>query len=255
MTETKNSLERRERQEKLWKIYAEKRDPTVRERIILEYVPLIKYVAGRLAVHMGSQVDYDDMLGYGVFGLMDAIDKFDYTKGVLFESYASLRIRGEIIDGVRKLDWVPRTLRKKSRQLEQAYSELENDLCREPTYEEFGDKLGCSVDEVRDMMAQYSIAPLVSLDDIIAQNSAPQILDDSNDPDAVFERNEITRVLADVIDKLKDRERLIITLYYYEEMTLTEISATLGVTQSRVSQIHSEVLLKLRAKLRRYRDS
>ena len=156
--------------EKLWKSYSENKRPELKERLILQYAPLVKYVAGRMLVHIGQHVEYDDLAGYGVFGLIDAIDKFDYTKGVKFETYASLRIRGSIIDHIRRLDWVPRTLRQKNKQLDAAISALEEEFGREPTDEELADKLGLSIDETIELQRKSSVLSLVSLDDFLDQN-------------------------------------------------------------------------------------
>jgi RNA polymerase sigma factor for flagellar operon FliA len=241
--------EKKAGQDALWQRYAHSKEPEVKEQIILEYAHLIKFVAGRLSAHIGTYVEYDDMLSYGIFGLIDAIDKFDAHKGAQFETYASLRIRGAIIDGVRKMDWAPRALRVKSKNLEKVYAELEKELGREPTDEELAEKLGVGADEAKDIVSKHAVASVVSLDDFLEQNHETQIAADSEAPEEVAERNEANRILADAIDKLNDKERVVITAYYYEEMTLREIAAIIGVTESRVSQIHSKAVLKLKSKL------
>jgi RNA polymerase sigma factor for flagellar operon FliA len=239
----------------IWQEYAHTKDGVLREKLILEYVHIVKYVAGRISIHIGNYMDFEDILSYGIFGLIDAIDKFDYTKGVKFETYASLRIRGAIIDNIRKLDWVPRTLRVKNKQLEQVYAELESVLSRQPTEAELAEKLGVDENEAIDMIKKSSIASLVSFDEYIEQNhEAPIFADNNNDPERAMEVSEVKRMLADIISKLTEKQQQVVNLYYFEEMTLKEISAVMGVSESRVSQIHAAAVLKMRAKLGRYRS-
>jgi RNA polymerase sigma factor for flagellar operon FliA len=241
--------------DKLWQDYAATKDTAIREKLILEYVHIVKYVAGRVSVHIGNHMDFEDILSYGIFGLIDAIDKFDYLKGVKFETYASLRIRGAIIDNIRKLDWVPRTLRVRNKQLESAYAELESELSRQPTERELADKLDVTEDEAVDMIKKSSIMSLVSFDEYIEQNhEAPVLTDNDSDPERAMEAAEAKRMLAESIMKLTEKQQIVINLYYFEEMTLKEISAVMGVSESRVSQIHAAAVLKLRTKLGRYRS-
>jgi len=244
--------------EKLWQAYSESKSPALKEKLILHYAPIVKYVAGRMRVHIGQHVEYDDLTGYGIFGLIDAIDKFDYKKGVKFETYASLRIRGAIIDHIRKLDWVPRTLRKDNKQLEQATKKLEEELGREPTEEELAAKLGLSVDETSELIRKSSVSSLVSLDDFLDQNyeaSFNALVSNKQDsPEEQTEMRERKEMLAEAISKLSDKERLVVTLYYFEDLTLKEISKTMEVSESRVSQIHTKAISKLQVKLGRHKS-
>lgn len=244
-----------QRQQELWKRYHETRDPSIKEQLILEYADLIKYVAGRLSIYFGSNVEYDDLVGYGVFGLIDAIDKFDINKGVKFETYASLRIRGSIIDSIRELDWVPRSLRKKSKDLEKVYAELENELGHTATDEQVAAKMGISVDELNRTLQEVNMSTMISLEDYLEQNyeTGFDLLNDDEDriPERRIELTEIKDILSESIDKLPEKERMVVTLYYFEELTLNEISAIMKVSESRISQLHTKAILRMRARLER----
>jgi RNA polymerase sigma factor for flagellar operon FliA len=244
------SANRIQRQQELWKKYQETKDQSIKEQLILEYADLVKYVAGRLSIYFGSNVEYDDLVGYGVFGLIDAIDKFDIYKGVKFETYASLRIRGAIIDSIRELDWVPRSLRKKSKDLERAYSELENELGHTATDEQVARRLGISVEELNKTLREVNMSTMISLEDYLEQNYESGF-DTSNDdedriPEKRIETTEIKDILAESIDKLPEKERMVVTLYYFEELTLKEISAIMRVSESRISQLHTKAILRMR---------
>ena len=238
----------------LWQQYSHTKSSTIREKLILEYSPLVKYVAGRLSIYFGNNVEYEDLLSYGIFGLIDAIDKFDLSKGVKFETYASLRIRGAIIDSIRKLDWVPRTLRQKSKEIEKMYTQLENELGHQPEDNEVAAKLGMSVKEFHKVMHQINLAHLLSLDEVLDQryeSHASFIAEDKFiSPDKYTEFNEAKHILSCAIDKLSDKEKMVITFYYFEELTLKEISAIMKVSESRISQLHSKAVTKLRTKLK-----
>ncbi|NLO38300.1 MAG: FliA/WhiG family RNA polymerase sigma factor [Ruminiclostridium sp.] len=244
-----------QRQQELWKRYHESKDPSIKEQLILEYADLIKYVAGRLSIYFGSNVEYDDLVGYGIFGLIDAIDKFDIFKGVKFETYASLRIRGSIIDSIRELDWVPRSLRKKSKDLEKVYSELENELGHAATDEQKAGKMGISVDELNRTLQEVNMSTMISLEDYLEQNyeTGFNVIndDESRIPEKRIELTEIKEILTESIDKLPEKERMVVTLYYFEELTLKEISAIMKVSESRISQLHTKAILRMRAKLER----
>jgi RNA polymerase sigma factor for flagellar operon FliA len=218
---------------------------------------LVKYVAGRLLIHIGQHVEFDDLVGYGIFGLIDAIDKFDNAKGVKFETYASFRIRGAIVDHIRKMDWVPRTLRQKNKQLEQAYSQLEDQLERHPTDEELAEKLELTVSETQELMRKSAVLSLVSLDDYVEQNADTSfrslLANRSDSPEEQTERQERKEMLAEAIEKLSEKEKLVITLYYFEDLTLKEISSIMKVSESRVSQIHTKAITRLQGKLGRYK--
>jgi len=244
--------------DKIWQEYAVLKDLNLREKLILHYAPLVKYVAGRLSIHLCQHVEYDELVSCGVFGLIDAIDKFRPEKGVKFETYASLRIRGAIIDSIRKMDWVPRTLRKKNRELDTVYQELEAEYGREPTPEELSDKLEITVEETRDLLKKTSVSALVSLDEYLEANHEHNFFDKNpdtaDDPETRLQKQETKRMLAEAIDKLSDKEKKVVSLYYYEELTLKEISHIMGVSESRISQIHSKAVMKLNMKLGRYKS-
>ncbi|MDR1209400.1 MAG: FliA/WhiG family RNA polymerase sigma factor [Clostridiales bacterium] len=229
----------------------------LKEQLILRYAHLVKFVAGRLSIHIGQHVEFDDMLSYGIFGLIDAIDKFDFDKGVKFETYASLRIRGSIIDSIRKMDWVPRTLRQRNKLLDQAFADLENELGREPTEYELSEKLGISLYETQELIKKSSVATLISLNDYLDQNHETAFMSTSgaaiDTPDTQYEKQEIRQMLIDAIDKLSDKEKKVITLYYFEDLTLKEISGIMGVSESRISQIHSKAVSRLKARLGKYK--
>ena len=236
-----------------WQKYVETRDPAIREALITENAHLIKYVAGRLNIYFGANLEYDDLVSFGVFGLIDAIDKFDPGKGVKFETYASLRIRGAIIDNIRELDWVPRSLRQKGKDLEKALSELEYSLGRPPTDQETADKLGLSIKEYNKFLGDASVCTLVSLEEVIEQggehDDSPWFENAEDNPAKHAENAELRDLLADEIDRLTDKEKSVVTFYYYNDLTLREISEIMKVSESRISQLHTKAIAKLRAKL------
>jgi len=242
----------------LWRQYTETKDPSVRQKLIIEYSHLIKYIAGRLNIYFGSNVEYDDLVGFGVFGLIDAIDKFDINKGVKFETYASLRIRGAIIDSIREMDWVPRSLRQKNKELEKIYAEVENELGRSATDQDIADKLGVSVEEFRKILNDVTVSSMLSLEDFLEQNyeigldSLSSNKDDK--PESYLEKTEVKEILSEAIDRLPDKEKNVVSLYYFEELTLKEISAIMKVSESRISQLHSKAILRLRGKLTRHKS-
>lgn len=226
--------------------------------MILHYAPIVKYVAGRICANLPQNVDQSDIVSYGILGLIDAIEKFDLNREVKFETYAIARIKGAIIDELRCLDWVPRSVRTKAKDLERAYIHLENTLKRVPTDEEVASSLGVSMDDYRDMLVQVSTTSLLALDELWSTGdrddkvSLIDTIEDSSSPDPseAFEFEEMKELLAEVLEKLTERERTVIALYYYEGMTLKEIGEILGVTESRVSQLHTKAVLRLKAKLR-----
>ncbi|MCL2355677.1 MAG: FliA/WhiG family RNA polymerase sigma factor [Defluviitaleaceae bacterium] len=244
--------------EKLWQAYVESKNPALKEKLILYYAPLVKYVAGRLLIHVGQHVELDDLVGYGIFGLLDAIEKFDNAKGAKFETYASLRIRGTIIDHIRKMDWVPRTLRQKNKQMEKVAYELEDILGRPPTDEELAEKLNLTAEETRELIKKSSVLSLVSLDDFMEQSYevsvAPLIANRMDSPEEIAERKEAKKLLAEAISELSEKEKLIVTLYYFEDLTLREISSIMKVSESRVSQVHTRAISRLQGKLGRYKN-
>ena len=245
------------KQTELWVQYSKTKDPAIRERLILQYAHLVKYIAGRLNIYFGTNVEYDDLVGFGVFGLIDAIDKYDVKKGVKFETYASLRIRGAVIDSIREMDWIPRSLRQKHKELEKVYSELENELGRSANDNEVAERLGISLNELHKLLNDVSIGSMASLEEIFEQNneSGINIPNSSKDdsPETYIEMEEIKQILADAIDKLPEKEKKVISLYYFNELTLKEISAIMTVSESRISQLHTKAILRLRGKLARHK--
>lgn len=243
---------------KLLEEYANTKSPEAREKIILEYAPLVKVVAGRLSMYLGYNVEYEDMVSYGIFGLIDAIDKFDYLKEVKFETYASLRIRGAILDQIRRMDWIPRTIRQKQKRIEAVIREVEQTTGRGATDEEIARGLGISDEEYLDWQSQMKITGLVSLNEYMEQGS--DVPRDYNRhttssfeaPEEKVEKEELTRVLGEALKLLTEKEQKVITLYYYEELTLKEISNILEVSESRVSQLHTRALQKMRVKMGNY---
>ncbi len=241
---------------KLWDDYAKTKSPEIREKIILEYAPLVKLVAGRLSMYLGYNVEYDDLVGYGVFGLIDAIDKFDFMKEVKFETYASLRIRGAILDQIRKMDWIPRTIRQKQKKIDAVMKEIESAKGRAATDEEIAQGLGISQDEYSSWQSQMKITGVVSLNEFMDSGSEIPA-DQSNQrrfdsPEEVIEKDELKKVLQDALELLTEKEKKVILLYYYEDLTLKEISNVLEVSESRVSQLHTRALQKLKTKMGNY---
>lgn len=242
----------------LWEEYKRTGDPTLREQLILHYAPLVKYVAGRVSVGLPANVDQSDLASYGVFGLMDAIDKFDLERNIKFETYAIARIKGAIIDELRAIDWVPRSVRSKARELEKVTAELENRMKRLPTDAEVATEMGISEEDLQALYGQISFVGLVALDELLnisgEQGDSLTIGDTlrdqrAEDPVAAYEVEEMKAVLADAINRLSEREKIVVTLYYYEGLTLAEIGQVLGVTESRVCQMHTKAVIQLRAKL------
>ena len=243
---------------KLWEEYARTKSPEVREKIILEYAPLVKVVAGRLSMYLGYNVEYEDLVSYGIFGLIDAIDKFDFLKDVKFETYASLRIRGSILDQIRKMDWIPRTIRQKQKKIDAVIRDIETRYGRSATDEEISAGLGITGAEYLDWQSQMKITNVVSLNEFLEQGSevpnesAQSKSSQFDSPEEVLEREEIKKMLIESLDLLTEKERKVIVFYYYEDLTLKEISNILGVSESRISQLHTRALQKMRGKMGNY---
>ena len=238
--------------DKMWSEYSKQKTPQLREKLIIEYSGLVKVVAGKLSMYLGYTVEYDDLVGYGIFGLIDAIDKFDYGKGIKFETYASLRIRGEILDQIRKMDWIPRTVRQKQKQLDMAYRKIEERTGRLATDEEIAEELGITLDELCNMQNETKVSNIISLDEYMEQGDSkvePVETKEYMQPDRVVEKEELKKLLLEVLETLTEKEKKVILLYYYEEMTLKEISNVMDVSESRVSQLHSKALIKMRQRL------
>ena len=219
-----------------------------KEEIIIKYVDLVKIVASKLFNYYAQKIEYEDLVGYGIIGLIDAIDKFDYTKNIKFETYASIRIKGAIMDEIRNQDWVPRAIRQKSKQLNNAIKTLEDKLCREATKEEIAQYMNISIDELLKLIDETSTFNIMSIEEEIADNYKIQIIDTNikNSPANQLIYNDNINELAKAIDTLNDKEKLIINLYYYENLTYKEISEIVGLSESRISQIISICLSKLK---------
>ena len=236
--------------EKLWEEFFKNPSAELREQIIVEYAPLVKIVAGRLSMYLGYNVEYDDLVGYGIFGLIDAIDKFDINKEVKFETYASLRIRGSILDQIRKMDWIPRTVRQKQKKIDEAIRKIETETGRNAQDEEIAREMGVSEEELNNWQSQLKITNLVSLNEYVDQGLEPVMDARGNShfaqPEDAVAEEELKRVLAQSLEVLTEKEQKVITLYYYENLTLKEISNILEVSESRVSQLHTKALTKMK---------
>src|SRR6201996_857064 len=249
--------------EALWIEFKDGGDTNVRERLILHYAPLVKYVAGRVGVGLPPNIEQADLVSCGSFGLIDAIEKFDINRAIKFETYAISRIRGAIIDELRAIDWIPRSVRYKAREVERAYASLEGELHRTPTEPEVAERLGMTLDELHAVFSQVSYVNVVALDELLTVGgekgdklSLVDTLEDTKaeDPVAAFETEETKYMLARAINTLPEREKIVVTLYYYEGLTLAEIGQVLGVTESRICQMHTKAVLQLRGKLADQKD-
>ncbi|HOT30510.1 MAG TPA: RNA polymerase sigma factor WhiG, partial [Candidatus Ozemobacteraceae bacterium] len=246
-----------EEDQKLWQQYKTSRDQRIKDSLIMKYASFVKYVAGRIAVNLPSNVEFDDLVSYGILGLIDAIDKYDTARNVKFKTYAKTRIRGAIFDELRLLDWTPRSIRQKARKLEKAYAKLEGKLGRDATDEEIAEFLKIDISELHKLFDETKKSLLLSLDEIFYDDEEGSSRFDfvenqkSDNPQLKIEEAEAKRILADAISKLSERERMVITLYYYEDLTSKEIGKILGVSDSRVSQLHTKAILRLRGRLAR----
>jgi len=244
-------------EDELWAAYKRDRDPKLRDMFIRQYAPLVKYVAGKVAQGMPHNVEFDDLVGFGVFGLLDAIDKYDPDKAVKFKTYAVTRIRGAICDELRSIDWVPRSIRQKTREIEETIVALEAKLGRTATDAEIAGSLGVSEEELQQTLLKISGTSVLSLNDVwyLGDDSDKISIGESIEspaslnPDTIVEKDEIKRVIIQSINELPDKEKKVLVLYYYEDLTLKEIGQVLDVTESRVSQLHTKAILRLRTKL------
>ena len=241
---------------RLWDDYVRVGSSQLREQLILEYAPLVKLVAGRLSMYLGYNVEYDDLVSYGIFGLIDAIDKFDPRKGIKFETYASLRIRGAILDQIRRNDWIPRTIRQRQKQIEKAMKDIEAETGRPASDEEIAKALGIGDDELLEWQSQMKLTNVVSLNEFMESGS--EVAGDSamgrhyETPEEAMDQSELKQMLVEALDMLTEKERSVVVFYYYEELTLKEIANILGVTESRISQLHTRALEKMRLRLGDY---
>ncbi|HKG44220.1 MAG TPA: RNA polymerase sigma factor WhiG [Gaiellaceae bacterium] len=241
----------------LWTEFRRSGDRKVRDRLVLTYAPLVKFVAGRVGAGLPSHVDDEDLISYGLLGLMRAIERFEPEREIKFETYAIPRIRGAIIDELRAMDWVPRSVRGRARDIERAIADLEARLGRAPTDEEIAQKLGVSHDELEESLGEISRSSVVALDELwtVSSGGDPVSLIDTIEdtqgpnPQAALAETELKEAIGEALARLPEREKLVVTLYYYEELTLREIGEVLGVTESRVSQLHTKAILRLKASL------
>jgi RNA polymerase sigma factor FliA len=242
----------------VWRTYKRTGDQALRDRLILNYAPIVKYVAGRLGSGLPAHVDDGDLVSYGLLGLISAIERYDPDRDVKFETYAIARIKGSILDELRALDWVPRSVRSRARQIERAMAELEAKLGRAPSDEELAAKVGISVEELEGSLTDISRSSIAALDELwtISGSGGDQValidtIEDEHgpEPQTAFAQTELREIVADAITNLPEREKLVITLYYYEDLTLREIGEVLGVTESRISQLHTKAILRMRARL------
>ncbi len=242
----------------LWRKYKQTGDERARERLVVAYAPLVKYVSGRMASGLPAHVDEADLISYGLVGLISAIERFDLSREIKFETYAITRIKGAIIDELRSLDWVPRSVRARAREFERANMKLENKLQRAPTDEEMADELKITVGEFQDHLLQISNSTIAALDELWTVSDASgdkvSLLDtiedpNADDPAAAMDATDLKDRVADAIARLPEREKLVVALYYYENLTLREIGEVLGVTESRISQLHTKAVLRLRSRL------
>jgi RNA polymerase sigma factor for flagellar operon FliA len=247
----------------LWRAFKTTGDRALREKLILHYSPLVKYVAGRVGVGLPPNIEQADLVSYGVFGLIDAIEKFDIERAIKFETYAISRVRGQIIDELRLIDWIPRSVRYKAREVERAYADLEGQLHRTPTEAEVAARMGIAVGDLHHIFSQVSYVNVVALDELLSVGGEKgdkltlgDTLEDKGAPDPVlaFEGEETKYLLARAINQLPEREKIVVTLYYYEGLTLSEIGQVLGVTESRICQMHTKAVLQLRAKIAEVTD-
>ena len=241
-----------------WDEYKATGAAQARDQLILHYSPLVKYVAGRVAVGLPANIEQADLISYGIFGLIDAIDKYDRTRNIKFETYAISRIRGAIIDELRAIDWVPRSVRFKAREVEKAYASLENKLKRPPSDQEIASEMGISIEDLNHIYTQLSSVSLIALDELMSVEgekgdklSLLETLEDTKTagPMEAFESEEMKEILVAAINRLPEREKKVITFYYFAGLTLAQIGEVLGVTESRVCQIHTKAVLGLKGKI------
>ena len=230
---------------KLWEDYSKSKSNQLREKLIIEYSPLVKVVAGRLSMYLGYNVEYEDLVGYGVFGLIDAIDKYDYNKNVKFETYASLRIRGEILDQIRKMDWIPRSVRQKQKKIDAAMAKLESENGAIPSDEELAGELGISLEELENWNGQTKVTNVVSLDEFVEQGSEIKMDASHNShfeqPEKKVMKEELTKTIAAALDELTEKEKSVVVFYYYEELTLKSITASYK-SYPKASKEHGRIL-------------
>lgn len=238
--------------DEVWKSYKENKDADTRNFILMEYLNIVKVIAARMYSTYRSLADHDDIVSCGTIALLNSIDRFDYTRDIKFETFASIRVRGAMIDYLRKQDWVPRTIRKNLKDIDAVYAELQNSLGRAPTDEEIAEKLNMSTDGYHEALSNVYSANILSIEELIADNASNLIPASQDTPEKDYENKELTDITAQAIDSLGEKERIIISLYYYEGLKAKQIANILEVSESRVSQLHSKALMKLRYALQQY---
>lgn len=238
-----------------WKLYKESGSPDARGQLILHYQPLVRYVSKRVAARLPAHIDDEDLESYGLFGLLDAIDKFDLERGIKFETYASLRIKGQIVDELRAIDWIPRSVRSQVKEIDQTATELEGVLQRPPTDAEVAEQMGVSIEDFQHSKGQQNFLHVVALDAMLSSDADSDSLINqlrdarSDSPEWGHEMDGMRRTLARSVATLGEREAIVVTLYYFEGLTLAEIGAALHVTESRVCQMHTRAMTHVRSKL------
>ena len=244
-------------EQELWIQFKEQGDNDARDELLIHYMRVVKYVAGRMAIHVPTNVELDDLVGWGVLGLMDAVEKFDHTQNIKFSTYSTIRIRGSIIDQIRTLDWAPRSLRAMARKVGSAREKLRHERGMDPTFEEIGDEIDATEDQVEDCLAQIQTAQVLSLDDYLPNEDRDEarkvdVFEDKSakNPESEASIQEKQAQLVEAILGLPDQQQKVLNLYYYEELTLKEIGVVLEVSESRISQIHSAAIKKLRKVVR-----
>ncbi|WEK56166.1 MAG: FliA/WhiG family RNA polymerase sigma factor [Candidatus Cohnella colombiensis] len=243
----------------LWQSWKEDEDPDARKQLIERYLPLVDYVSGRMAVGLPKNIIKDDLASNGVMGLIDAIEKFDYKRGLQFETYASWRIRGSIIDSLRQGDWVPRSVREKAKKMEDAFAILEQQYLRSATDEEVCTYLNIEQHEFQQMLQEVAVATICSLEDPIREEESETRLsllvdDKAIDPESTVHDTYLKDSLVFGIEKLTEKERTVVSLFYYEDLSLSEIAEVMGLSPSRISQLHSKAILRLRGALAKHKD-
>lgn len=237
--------------EQLWISYKEQNNKEAKDALIVHYVALVKIIAGRLYSSYNAHVEFDDLLGYGIIGLIDAIEKFDYKKQIKFETYANIRIRGAIIDQIRHMDWIPRSTRQKYKKIEEAIAKLQKIHGNDLSDEHIAAELEMTLEEYAKLVGEVTTYSIVSLEEKLEDNSNFDIASSSIDfqPEDRFAEREVKRILADTIDALPEKEKKVMQLYYYSELTYKEIAEVLSISESRVSQIHTKAIAKLKIAL------
>ncbi|MFM1650840.1 FliA/WhiG family RNA polymerase sigma factor [Brevibacillus sp. B_LB10_24] len=244
-----------------WVLWKEEGSRSAEEELVEQFLPLVGKVANRLSIGLPASVEKDDLISYGRFGLLDALAKFDHTRGLQFETYAMWRIRGAMIDGLREADWIPRTIRDKAKKIEEAHTVLEQSCLRTPTDQEVSEYLGITEKELRQVYYDTSISTMISIDEAVGDEDEQKtarhtyIVDDTTPgPERVAELGSLKEVLSRSIDKLPEKERLVVSLFYFEELTLTEIAEVMNLSPSRISQLHSKAVSRLRSSLTRWKS-